>query len=552
MPRTLREKSVRRKEAAPKKIYSVGIYARLSVDSHSEKNESIENQVEIAKEYLDSQGDMELYKCYSDLGRTGTDFDRKEFECLMQDVRKRLVDCIIVKDFSRFGRNYVEMGNYLEKIFPFLGVRFISVTDGFDSLKAEANPDSLGINLKHLVNELYARDIGIKVRAAKEVKWEQGSFIGGIPAYGYGAVWENGKKRLYVEEEPAQIVKKLYDLYISGKNQKELVEWLYENRIHPPKGYRQTGHVYCQNDEPLYQWNRGTVKNLLQNPVYLGHLVQAHTGRAKQKGEERKGMEEGEWCLKKNTHEPIIFEEQFYQAAQRFKEQEIYCNRKGFSRTVPMDDDKLEGILFCGECKRPMSRIANVKELSNGDRIRLYAYFCHNSRKIDGSGCERKYVTWKDLEEILKESLKREFLMAGIVPGRILKEKKRLLEEGRQNIKRQKDELENKVQEAKRITSEKYMKYHQGFLSEDEFLQWKAEREEQIKLWRRKALEFDKKLKEWERVSKEECDFLRNLMRFDGKSQLDRTFVQALIERIEVYPGNRLEISYRFPAAKFL
>lgn len=89
-----------------------------------------------------------------------------------------------------------------------------------------------------------------------------------------------------------------------------------------------------------------------------------------------------------------------------------------------MDDDKLEGILFCGECKRPMSRIANVKELSNGDRIRLYAYFCHNSRKIDGSGCERKYVTWKDLEEILKESLKREFLMAGIVPGRILKEKK--------------------------------------------------------------------------------------------------------------------------------
>ena len=141
---------------------------------------------------------------------------------------------------------------------------------------------------------------------------------------------------------------------------------------------------------------------------------------------------------------------------------------------------------------------------------------------------------------------------AGIVPGRILKEKKRLLEEGRQNIKRQKDELENKVQEAKRITSEKYMKYHQGFLSEDEFLQWKAEREEQIKLWRRKALEFDKKLKEWERVSKEECDFLRNLMRFDGKSQLDRTFVQALIERIEVYPGNRLEISYRFPAAKFL
>ncbi len=550
MPRAPRERTMEKRTVG--KVYSVGIYARLSVDSHNEKNESIETQIKIAKGYLSRQEDMALYDCYSDLGRTGTDFEREGFDRLMQDVRRHLVDCIIVKDFSRFGRNYVEMGNYLERIFPFLGVRFVSVTDGFDSVKTENNPDALGTNLKHLVNELYARDIGVKVRAAKEVKWQQGSYTGGIPAYGYQARWENGKKLLYVEEEPARVVRKLYDLYGAGKNQKELVEWLYGNQIHPPKAYRRTGHVYRQEGEELCQWDRGTIRNLLQNPVYLGHLVQAHSYQKMGQKEGRRDAAEGDWGMKKNTHEPIVSEELFFSAAQRFREQEVYCNRKGFSRTVPMEDDKMEGVLFCGECKRPMSRTANVKVLSSGDRIRLYGYFCHNSRRIDGTGCERKYLAWRDLEEILKESLKKEFLLAGIVPGRILKERKRLLEEKQRVVKKRKLRLEDKIQAIQRQASEKYVKYRQGLVEEGAFLYWKEEKERQSRVWKQEIPECDREIKEAERLSKEQCHFLRNLLKFNETSRLDKDIVKALIDRIEVYPGNRIEIFYQFPAVYFV
>lgn len=164
----------------PSKIYSVGIYARLSVDSGERKNESIETQMEIAKAFVKSQSDMMIFDCYSDIGKTGTNFEREGFERMMRDVRMRKIDCIIVKDLSRFGRNHIETGNYIEKIFPFMGVRFIAVTDHFDSMNISGQNETLGVNLKNLVNEMYARDIALKVKSSRKAKWEQGSYTGGI------------------------------------------------------------------------------------------------------------------------------------------------------------------------------------------------------------------------------------------------------------------------------------------------------------------------------------------------------------------------------------
>ena len=157
----------------PSKMYSVGIYARLSVDAkcmaceQARKNESIETQIEIAKAFVKSQSDMMIFDCYSDIGKTGTNFEREGFERMMRDVRTRKIDCIIVKDLSRFGRNHIETGNYIEKIFPFMGVRFIAVTDNFDSMNISGQNEALGVNLKNLVNEMYARDIALKVKSSR-------------------------------------------------------------------------------------------------------------------------------------------------------------------------------------------------------------------------------------------------------------------------------------------------------------------------------------------------------------------------------------------------
>lgn len=279
MPRISKKKNI-----AAKRIYSVGIYARLSVDgekaggqraySQARKNESIETQIEIAKAFVRQQKDMVIFDCYTDIGKTGTNFHREGFERMMRDVRMRRIDCIIVKDLSRFGRNHIETGNYIERIFPFLGVRFIAVTDNFDSMNVSGQSEALGVNLKNLVNEMYARDIAVKVKASRKEKWSQGSYTGGVPPYGYRAAWIGDKKCLYIEETTSDIVKKIYDLFLSGKNMKEIVEWLYGKGIVRPALYHKTGRVYCQEGSELLQWSKATVKMILTNPVYMGYLVQ--------------------------------------------------------------------------------------------------------------------------------------------------------------------------------------------------------------------------------------------------------------------------------------
>ena len=162
------------------KMFSVGIYARLSVDNHNRKNESIEIQIELIKSFMEQQSDMMLYDCYADIGKTGTNFKREGFERMMCDIRMKKINCVIVKDLSRFGRNHIETGNYIEKIFPFMNVRFIAINDNFDSFHLAGKSDIFGMNLKNLVNEMYARDIGIKIKSSKRVKREQGSYTGGI------------------------------------------------------------------------------------------------------------------------------------------------------------------------------------------------------------------------------------------------------------------------------------------------------------------------------------------------------------------------------------
>lgn len=237
-------------------LYFAGIYARLSVDSHNEKNESIETQLEIARAWMESQPDISLYACYSDLGKSGTNFEREGFHRMMEDIRLRRVNCVIVKDFSRFGRDYIETGNYIQRIFPFLGVRFIAVTDRFDSLYAEN--DDLGMNLKNLINEMYAKDISVKVKSSKRMQWENGSYTGGIAPYGYRAEWIDGKKRLLAEDNTAKIVKEIYGLYDAGRNMKEIAAWLYEKKVHRPRDCRLYGHAYAEEGESLLEWPAGS------------------------------------------------------------------------------------------------------------------------------------------------------------------------------------------------------------------------------------------------------------------------------------------------------
>ena len=198
--------------APEKRIYKTAAYVRLSVeDSGKPGTDTIEGQKALLTSFIESKETMELVSLFCDNGRTGTDFDRPQFEKMMDEVRRGRIDCIVVKDLSRFGRNYKETGNYLERIFPFLGVRFIAVNDNFDTLTAERTQDGYIVPLKNLINEVYSKDISKKSASALHVKQQNGEFIGAWAPYGYSKDPDN-KHHLVINEETAPVVQQIFRL----------------------------------------------------------------------------------------------------------------------------------------------------------------------------------------------------------------------------------------------------------------------------------------------------------------------------------------------------
>lgn len=528
------------------KIYSVGIYARLSVDGSERKNESIETQIEIAKAFIGQQNDMVIVDCYTDIGKTGTNFEREGFERMMRDVRMRRIDCIIVKDLSRFGRNHIETGNYIEKIFPFMGVRFIAVTDHFDSMHTSGENETWGVNLKNLVNEMYAKDIAIKVKSSRKEKWEQGSYTGGVPPYGYRAEWIGDKKCLFIEETTSDIVKKIFELFLSGKNMKEIVQWLYENRITRPTEYHKTGNIYCKEDEPLVQWSRGTVKMILTNPVYMGCLVQGRTCGKDYMMRSRHDIDSEDWSVKEHTHEAIISEDMFFEAASKFEKSSVYCNKKGYSKMVPAEEDIFADVLFCGDCGSKMRRITAIKQFSMGDRVRTYSYNCPKTDRIDEYKCVTKSITLSSLNSIVKEAIRQEFSLSAMRPKELVESNNREAEGLKEEWNRQLLDIERRIENVRKLGSEQYLKYRMGELDEESFKREKEENNNNIASLQKKSAAIAEKRKNIDFETVQKNHFLRTLVKGNEKTELTSEVVRTLISRIEVYPDHRVKVIFAF------
>lgn len=549
MARTSKKKQRNEELTANKKpsgIYSVGIYARLSVDADERKNESIETQIEIAKAFMKEQDDMLLFDCYTDIGKTGTNFEREGFERMMRDVRMRKIDCIIVKDLSRFGRNHIETGNYMEKIFPFMGVRFIAVTDHFDSMNLSGQNETLSVNLKNLVNEMYARDIAVKVKSSRQAKWEQGSYTGGIPPYGYRTGWEQDKKCLFIEETTSDIVKKIFDLFLSGKSMKEIVCWLYEEKIVRPKEYHKTGHVYCQDGETLQQWSKGTVKMILTNPVYMGCLVQGRTCGKGYRMRDRHDIDPEDWSIKEHTHEAIISEDLFFKAAERFERSSVYCNRRGYSKKIPIEEDIYADVLYCGDCGSKMKRITAVKTLGSKDRIRTYSYNCPKADRIDSKKCVTKSITLSSLNHLVKEAIRQEFSLSAMRQKDLVESNHREAEQLKAKWQEERLALEKTTEHMAKLASEQYLKYRMGEMDADHFMQMKEENKKKAASYEKRREDLAEKLRAIDHATARKNHFLRALVKGDEKSGLTAEAVRTLIHRIEVYPDHRVKVIFTF------
>lgn len=537
--------SKKRQAAVPvkkEKIYSVGIYARLSVDGTERKNESIDNQLEMCREYVRKHEDMEIFDCYSDLGKTGTNFQRDDFERLMADVRMRKVDCIVVKDLSRFGRNHLEMGNYLGKIFPFLGVRFIAVNDNFDNM--DGDPETLGVQLKNLVNELYAKDIAVKIRSSRVKQFERGSFSGCHPVYGYDVVKEGNRRMLVINEETASIVRELFDRFLKGEGYVEMIEWLYAEKIHRPSDYRKYGHVHQRDGEELHNWHKATLNQILNNCAYIGYLICEQKDGERVTGRTSTKVLTGELKVRENNHEPIISEEVFKEVARRFEARSQKFS-SGSSRNLPMEEDIYKDLIFCGLCGRKFTRECGLTNRSGG-KVRNYQYRCVNKETIDDRKCDNDRISLIILNRLVEDALEREFSLSTLKQKDLVATSKRQAEQEKRKLEK---EIADAVENAERMKcagSEDYIRYRSGEIGKEEMTQRAEQRKNDIRKLQDRQKVLERKLAEMDGRTEKRNHYLRTLMKCKKGTPLTSEVLHALIDKIEVFKDKRVVIHFTY------
>ncbi|MGI5893671.1 MAG: recombinase family protein [Candidatus Merdivicinus sp.] len=306
--------------------YRTGIYVRLSVeDSGKKEGDSLQNQEMLLRTYVEAASDLQLERIYIDNGFSGTNFERPAFERMIGDARMGQINCIVVKDLSRLGRNYLEAGNYLEQIFPFLGIRFISVNDGYDSSHPEFTQQAWLLPLKNFINEGYARDISRKVSSALTVRKSRGMYTGKYPPYGYRKDPHN-RNHLIPDPNTCGIVRRIFLQKASGEPMGKIARCLNEEGIPSPSRYLWQQGIAREKRFASSMWEKNTILRLLKNPIYIGTLVYGKEEVSFAKGIPRHTLPETAWKSVSGCQEALIERELFDQIQQQLA---IYGRRKG-------------------------------------------------------------------------------------------------------------------------------------------------------------------------------------------------------------------------------
>lgn len=556
--------------AQGEKCYRAGIYARLSApqgqgaqavledsgdnkESKSFLREGLEVQIQIAEKYVEDwnrhhKDKIEIIGRYADDGKTGTNFDRDAFRRLMQDVRMGDIDCIIVKDLSRFGRNYLEAGNYIEKIFPFLGVRFIAVADGYDTGADGNHVRQMASEIKNLVNDMYAKDFSAKAKLSLKQRREGGSYLGGPPPYGYKACWEGRIRKLCPDENTAAIVRTIYEKFVETESYQAVADYLNKRRINPPAVYRKEREAYCPEGTEYKGWDRGAAERILKSETYVGGLVQGKTSITARREENRIHKPEKEWVKKENAHEALIDIHLYEKAAEvRHRIQERILEQQHPTKGSPIGENIFDSVLHCGVCGRKMTRNSYVKQYADGRRERKEGYFCLDSIGTKTEHCPNpNRISRTELMDVLYVLFQTEFATQ-------LKKRKDYVEAARQVIQQKRKELEQKMRQTEsrllaltEEEAEKYMSYRIGKLAQEEYVRYRLWKDDSVEELEKQKRQYQEETKKLERKGETYLKAVRALVGLKRQKELTKGLVEVLIERIYIYPGKRVEVVFTY------
>lgn len=536
------------------KIYRAGIYARLSSAQDMKKNESIESQIEIAKKFVEqfnskNAGEsIEVVECYTDLGKTGSNFERDGFQRLLQDIRLGDVNCVIVKDLSRFGRNYLEAGNYIEKIFPFLGVRFIAVTEALDTGGGKDANKQLSLEIKNLVNDIYAKDFSQKAQIHLKQRREAGNYVGGPPPYGYVSEWQGKKRVLIPDENVACIVKFIYEEFVRTENYTSVMNELNRRKINPPSVYKCTGEVYYSECEDSFKgWNKTAIERIINSETYSGKLVQGKTTITGRCEMNRTKKSKEEWVISNDSHEALIDIELYQKAIKvRDKIQERSAMHKHPTEGCPLEGNIFDNVLYCGVCGKKMTRNSQVKCYENGEKTRQDGYFCANSIRTKVGMCqESNRMSKTELVGILIPLIRVEYAVLLDKPKYLNYGKNRISEAYKAAEKELKD-TQKKLRNIAEEESHVYMDYREGKILQKNYVTYKMAKVEERDCLIKKEEEQKKRIKSLEKLADKYLAAIKSILKFKTGKQLTKEMIETFISRIYIYPGKRVEVEFNF------
>lgn len=527
--------------------FSAAAYVRLSVeDSGKIDGYSLQNQEDLLLSFINEHKDLHLYKMYVDNGFTGTKFERPAFEEMMQDMKKGLINCIVVKDLSRLGRNYLEAGNYLEQIFPFFKVRFISITDGYDSISPDFTDEALMIPLKNIINEGYAKDISLKVSSSIATRKKQGKFMGKYPPYGY-LKDPDDKNHLIVDMETSPIVQRIFQMRAEGTSLGTIAKKLNEEQIFCPTRYLLEKGISRESRFTESFWDRNVVRRILKNRVYLGMIVYGKEETSFAKGIRRHTIPEKDWQTVTGTHEPIIEEALFYSVQDMLDQskQEFY-KKTGINEDY-QPENLFRGIIKCADCGRAMKLSKFVKITKSGKKCYSAVYECSRHKNLYEYSCPQKNIHKQELDRVVEEAV-RYHIQLFLDTERIIAELNQKTAV-RQIVVNNQDMIKKKqrrIAKVEQMSCGIYEDYQDGILNEAEYLALRKNYAEEVLIL---TEEMDKLLQE-QTLYEEDFHATGSLAgivyRYRDFPALNREIIETFIAEIQVHTDSRLTIRFRF------
>lgn len=522
--------------------FKVAIYLRLSKEdddlscssgAKSESN-SISNQRKLIYDFMKSHPELELYDEYKDDGKSGSNFDRAEFQRMMKDIEAGKVNCVVVKDQSRFGRDYIDVGKYKEKIFPKLGVRFITINEGYDSLSATSS-DDLAFTINSFVYDFYIRDISTKIRTNLTAKKQNGEYAGAFVAYGY-VKDSNDKSKLVVDQFAADVVRDIFRWKIEGLSPQNIAVRLNELGIPSPAEYKKlSGSNYKTSFQTSSKavWSHVSVRRILKNEIYLGVMIQGKRTTPNYKTKTVVTKAESEWLRVEGTHEAIISVRDF-ELVQELLRDDTHC-RAG-DVTVPV----YAGRIYCGDCGAAAVR----KTVSYAGR--RYVYYVCNANKHDKTVCSRHSIREDILGQVIYQTVRHQIDLLLDVDKALrqfenLSWEKHKLKQLDASIEIQ----EEAVRKNNTLRLGIYEDLRAGLLDRSEYESLKKELAERIAEATAAIEKLNKEKREiLDGVSKQQS-WIEQFRQYENVTELTRPMVIHLIERINIFEDSNIEIVFR-------